>query len=50
MILPRNWLSRWDWSLFTVAICTVKEPDITVVPAMSTWPVTALVRPTAVLF
>ena len=30
MIRPRNWASRWLWSLLIVAICTVKLPAVTV--------------------
>ena len=50
MIRPSNCASRWLWSLWIVAIWTVKAPAVTVVPLMVRWPVTELVRPTAMLF
>ena len=49
MIRPRNCTSRWLSSLLIVAICTVKSAAVTVVPLIVTWPVMALVRPTAVV-
>ena len=49
MIRPLNWALRWLWSLTTVAICTVNDADVTVVPEMTKRPVTDEVRPTAVV-
>ena len=50
MIRPSNWASRWLWSLWMVAIGTRKLAEVTVLPLMTSPPVTWLVRPTAVLF
>src|SRR5713101_9028276 len=47
MIRPSNCPSRWLWSLLIVDIGTVKVPAVTLVPLMVRWPVTDLVRPTA---
>ena len=51
MMRPSNWASRWPESVWMVLIRTVKlavVTVVTVVPAMTSWPVTELLRPTAV--
>src|SRR5262249_19552931 len=50
MIRPSNWASRWLWSLWMVAIATVKAAAVTVLPLMVRSPLMWLVRPTAMLF
>ena len=50
MTRPRNWLSRRDSSLVTVAMSTLRSTAFTVVPSITMVPVTLLVRPTAVFF
>ena len=50
MIRPSNWTSRWLWSLWMVAIATVKAAAVTVLPLIVRSPLTWLVRPTAMLF
>ena len=47
MMRPRNWSSRWDWSLATDAMSTVNEAFETLLPAMVIEPVTLVVRPAA---
>ena len=50
MIRPLNCASRWLWSLLIVAIWTVNDAAVTVVPLMVMLPLMSLVRPTATLF
>src|ERR1017187_5622593 len=50
MMRPSNWLSRWLWSLWTLAICAVNAAVSTLVPSTVIDPVTEFVRPTATLF
>ena len=50
MIRPSNCALRWLWSLTTLAMSTVIEPFVTVVPLMDSDPQILLVRPTAVAF
>ena len=50
MIGPSKCALRSLWSLTTLAMSTVKDPLVTVVPAIVSEPHIWLVRPTAVAF
>ena len=48
MMGPSKCALRWLWSLTTLAMLTVKDPFVTVEPAIVSEPQISLVRPTAV--
>jgi len=47
MMGPSKCAVRWLWSLTTLAMSTVKEPFVTVAPAIASEPQILLVRSTA---